>query len=383
MSMTQLNSPLFWPGHCLAYQFNGGYILTAAGTLDAATEKHACMGKIILEGNAMGKDFSTGSAKIHWRSNTVNWTAGPTTVRVGLQGYSNSSGPPAQPDGTFTIYKDLVQGTDSLASNTNYSTTLDAGTNQTLNTGDEVAIVFDMTAYASPSSVSMMAFTTTGQQVYVGDSTTSLYTTAWATQYYHPFAWLETDDGTIGKIVSMGLPGAATSKIVYNTGSANDEHGLVFQVPFRCEVRGIRALISSGNNAAADYSVCLYSDPLGTPVLEASSTGYGERDNNNVNGKVGLYQFGGAVTLLPNTDYCMSLRALGASNVGQIYIEAPGDHYKKLINGGTTIIGARRDAGTGAFNVAGIPTYIFMMEAMITAVDLGDGMGNASLNIGI
>src|SRR3990172_6421351 len=129
-----------------------GYGQTSSGTLDAAGEKIVFIGRMYLEGGPGSKTISSAGGKIDWRTSAVTWATPGSALRVGIADVDLTKGPPGRDDGTFDVRKDLVQGTDSLASNTWVSTAMDTGT-KTIAHGDLVAIVFELTATLGVDSV--------------------------------------------------------------------------------------------------------------------------------------------------------------------------------------------------------------------------------------
>lgn len=377
MSLITLENGIWWPDIAHPYSGGGGVAPTSAGmTIDATDEKAAFLGRVKIAGNASSKTFSSAGAKIHFLTAAVTFATAGSTVRIGLQGFSTTSGPPKQPDGTWSTYKDMVQGTDTFTANAWNSITMGAGT-ATLSTGDQIAVVFDFTTRNGSDSLAVNAATDLRQN----SQGVAQYTTAWALVAGLPVVMLEFDDGTFATIDGSFPYSSFSSGIGTYTDSSNpDEYGLLFQVPFRCAIDGARWLTYVAAAAASDATLTLYADPLGTPTSLASVNIYGEQAD-NFNGLARTLEVFSSVVLSPNTDYCLALKATSTGSVSLRMATIADAAYRAVFNGGTHIRAGSRNGSSGAFSET--TTNIPLVDVRINKIDDGTGGGRASFSIGI
>lgn len=318
-----------------------------ATTLDAATEALHYSGQVYLEAGSGSKTISSAGGKIHWRTaGTITFANASTNLRIGLQDLSTTTAP-TQGDGTHDVYADLVGGTDTLAGSTAYATAMETGT-KTLAHGDKVAIVWEMTARGGTDSV-QVTYATGGQLADVNFPTTASYlASTWAKVNGTPLAMLEFDDGTYGMIFGglMASTTGASQAFASNTGTA-DEYGNTFSFPFPVVVDGFWAMATPSSNAA-DFEVCLYSDPLGTPTLieavTVDATQIGTTSVRNLS-----FMFASPRTFNQNTVYGLTVRPTTTTNVGVYYHDAPVGGMKMAALS-TNCYAIRRLDNAGAFS---------------------------------
>src|SRR3990172_9084696 len=172
------------------------YGQTSSGTLDAVGEKINFIGRVYLEGGPGSKTISSAGGKIDWRTATVTWATPGSTLRVGIADVDLTNGPPGRDDGTFDVRKDLVQGTDSLASNTWVSTAMATGT-KTIEHGDLVSIVFELTATLGVDVVTVNKVNNNNVSYNMPFVSTFLGG-VWASGIGTPCAVITFDDATLG-----------------------------------------------------------------------------------------------------------------------------------------------------------------------------------------
>lgn len=348
---------------------------TAIGTMDAATEKVAFMGVVMWDG-APGSAKTMGSAsKIHFLTGACTFADGSTTLRIGLQDLL-ATGSIATPDGTFDVYADLTGGAGITGSAVN-TVTLSTSGSKSVAHGQALAIVWDMTARGGADSVVITGLTSStnlwrmpGAAPFTGGG--------WGgTGQYTPMVLLEADDGTFG--ILSGVPFISAAAITTYSDSTNpDERGLIFQVPFQCKVDGIWIQMGSGN-AAADSTLSLYADPLGTPNALATASVLGEQGINSTTVTRTLFFPITEQTLSAGTDYCVALRATGASVVAISQATVTATH-RSVMGLANCRLGTRNN-GSGAFSET--TTEIPFIAMQISALDDGIGMARANLALGV
>lgn len=325
-------------------------IQSAAVTVDAAAEAVHYSGQVYLEGGSGSKTISSAGGKIHWRTTgTVTFANAGTTLRIGLQDVSTSASP-TQGDGTYDVYADLVGGTDTIAASTAYGTAMESGT-KTIAHGDKVTIVFEMTGRGGSDSVNIM-YQNSGQGFNtLFPSLTAYLASVWGRLSGQPPVTLEFDDGTFGGIFTgQAAVGESTGTAVTfasDTGTA-DEYGNVFSFPFPVVVEGAWSITYPTSNAA-DYEVCLYSDPFGTPTLIEAVTVDATQVSTTNSPRTHSVMFAAARTLAQNTVYAVTARPTTTTTVGSYYhdVTAAGAAMAPL---GTACYAVRRLDNTGAFS---------------------------------
>ena len=325
-------------------------IPSANVVVDAAAEAVHYSGQVYLEGGSGSKTISSAGGKIHWRtSGSVTFANAGTTLRIGLQDVSTSASP-TQGDGTYDVYADLVGGADTIAASTAYGTAMESGT-KTIAHGDKVTIVFEMTGRGGSDSVGIL-YQNSGQGVdALFPSLTTYLASAWGRLGGQPPVTLEFDDGTFGGIFTgQTVIGASSGTVVAyasNTGTA-DEYGNVFSFPFPVVADGVWSISYPAYNTA-DYEVCLYSDPLGTPTLIEAVTVDATQVSAVYSSRTHSVMFASAHTLAQNTTYAVTVRPTTTYTVNSWYydVTAAGAAMAPL---GNACYAVRRLDNTGAFS---------------------------------
>lgn len=363
----------------------GGYsTFSASTTMDASGESLAFIGQVFWEDEPTSAKTMGSSSKIHWRSGSITFANAGTTFSVGLQDVSTSAGPPVRPDGTFDVRRNLVGGTDTIAATSHITTTLSTSGSKSVAQGDLIAVVFEMVSRGGTDSVvatyGMGPGLAAGQDRQNSPTAVSFVGGSWTVNTIAavPNVLLEADDGTLGILVGSYFL-ALGSAYSFNSSSSPDEYGLIFQVPFRCKVGAVR-LTTGSTSATADFTVKLYSDPLGTPALITSKTRLGENFANQTDDRAWHVMFDSQYELLPNTDYCAAVEATGAGSLDIGYLSVF-DATHRAPNGMANCRRGSRTNGSGAFSET--TTEIPAICPIITSIDNGMGAGRATLILGI
>jgi len=266
-----LPSPIWYPCSQLMGMFDsvaqGGRIGNTT-TIDATNEALHLCGRVCLadRGEGGGRTISSSGGKIHFLSgDSLTWASAGSTLRVGLQDLDTASNPP-HGDGTFDVYDDLVQGTDSLSNTTWTSVTMSSGT-KTLSHGDLVAVAFTFTTRNGSDAFKLKGMPTTNYGG--GMPETSVYTGSWGSTGYLPCHLIEFDDGTFGWIEGTA-PLSSDGSLAVLGSSSPDEYGNVFRWPTEIEVDALGGLAWLPNNSSGSFYFKLYEDPFGTPSALAS-----------------------------------------------------------------------------------------------------------------
>lgn len=353
--------------------FNQTAGLTASlETAMAATgDKVAMIGYARVDGRATGKVVSAaGGGSITWRTSTVTWANGGTTMDVGIQGVAAAAGPVSQPDGTFGVKRTLTGGDGTVTGSATKVTAMTGGSgSSTISHGDLIAVVWDMTARAGADSIVISHGGNGGS----GLPNNNLFTAAaWrTTQGRLPNVVITSDDGTLITIDDT-IPFVTAAVETYADATNPDERGLLFQVPWDCKISALRGLLGITDNAS-DYTITVYSDPLGTPASVASVTVLADRGAVAAGDRQQRFPLAAEVSLTANTDYVIAVRANGTTNTRLASITLMDQAHRALQPGGTTVKKATRNNGSGAFTAEATPTTMYFLSVEISSVNATGG----------
>ena len=325
-------------------------IPSAALVIDAAAEAVHYTGQVFLEAGSGSKTISSAGGKIHWRtSGAVTFANAGTTIRIGLQDVSTSASP-TQGDGTYDVYADLVGGTDTIAASTAYATAMESGT-KTIAHGDKITIVMGLTARGGSDSVGIL-YQNGGQGLDgLFPSLTTYLASTGGRAGGQLVVTLEFDDGTFGYIFGgspvVGASAGTAVTFASNTGTA-DEYGNIFTFPCPVTVEGAWSITYPTSNAA-DYEVCLYADPLGTPVLLEAVPVDATQVSTSNSPRTHQVMFATAHNLSQNTAYALTARPTTTTTIGSYYHDytAAGAAMAPL---GQNLYSIRRLDNAGAFS---------------------------------
>lgn len=245
-------------------------VRTASDTLllDADEEEAQFIGTVHIPGGGT-KTFGTSGSAIDWLPGASITFLVNSTLTVGVKKTATvdlANGPVARATigaAAFDVSKALVGGTDTITSTTWRSDAMNAGTPYTVTDGDLMAVCFHLdTTAGSPSIKVRCAAMNTAD----GSPTSTLVTSgpAYAAVAVLPNVILTFDDATIGWMTptsTFSVVEAASA----NVGNTNI-NGNIFRLPFGCKVDALAAVANPTTNAA-NFSLDLYSTPLGTPSL--------------------------------------------------------------------------------------------------------------------
>lgn len=354
-------------------------------TLDAATEKHAHIGRLFIAGRPAGaKTLSTGT--IQFRTGASTFADGATTLDIGIQDVATAAGPIAQPDGTFDVKTTLTGGAGITTTAWN-TATMNSGS-KSMTHGDMIAVVWDMTARGGADSVIVNT-----ASHYIGSAmgtagiptTNSYLAGAWQTTLTagaskYPNVIIVFDDGTLGWIDDAVAVSVATIES-YQDSTNPDEHGLIFQVPWDCSIDQLWAH-AYPTNASSDFTLKLYSSPTSTPSLLASVTVLVENTGAaNVNAVDVAGLLTSEIALSKNTDYMVSVLATGTSNMSLRILTLGASAHRAQFPNGLTYKKATRNNSTGDFTAEAALVTIPVVGVRISSFDDGTGSGGGGIKL--
>jgi hypothetical protein len=348
--------------------------------MDALDEKAAFVGRIFWQGFAASKTVSSAGGKIHFRTGATTFANAGTTVRVGLQDLDATAGPPPNPDGTFDVFDDITGGDPELTSSSDnvfVTATMSSGT-KTLSNGDLVAVVWDMTARGGTDSLILTELSGGGQQF--SPTVVANLTGSWTLATPgRGCVVIEADDGTLGTLMGT-VPIQTVNTRTFSDATNPDEEGLILRVPVDCKIGGY-VLMMQANAAGADYEINLYSDPTGTPaaVSGASLTGQLGEHGGGAQRTLAHFMLPAEVTLTAGTDYCLAVKATGASGLVTVYHTLRSADDRPIL-GLTDCSRTTRNGASGAF-AAGTTDEIPHFGVLISSLHDGSGGGGGGLGM--
>jgi hypothetical protein len=177
------------------------------------------------------------------------------------------------------------------------------------------------------------------------------------------------DDGTyIGLQDAIGSS-LANSVEAFADATNPDERGQLFQIPWDCKVDGVWAMVGC-TDANSDFTITLYSDPLGTPASAGSVAVLAEQGMTAAQDRYRFFPFAAEVELTANTNYAVAVRATGSSNVRLPNLTLFSAAARVLNQGGTTVSKVTRDGGSGAFTAEATPTTMYDMGVRISSLNV-------------
>ena len=352
----------------------GGNVATA---LDSASEACWMFGRLRIDGAAASKTLSAaGGGSIGFSAGTVTWATAGSTLRVGVTGISTTAGPTIRGDGTYSVYKDLVQGTDAITGSAWNTIAMGTGT-ATLNHGDLICLAFELTTRNGADVVNVQASASASNQTFpsvINFVSPSTYTSKNAL----PNCVITFDDGTLGWIDGAANFLAETTQL-FNSGTAGaDEYGNILRVPFSCKIDG---MWFKGWNASTTGAVklILYSDPLGTPAVAASFTlDYHQQTPTAARASWHEHLLASEITLSPNTDYAVTIQPQTTSNFTLYGNTVSAASHLKSWPGGTNSYAVKRLDATGALATDSTAKR-YAIGVRISSLDDGAGGGGSSI----
>lgn len=345
--------------------------ISFSNVIDATGEQWHLIGKIIWEGGQPGdtKVISTVGGKIGWNCSGLTWATLGSVLRVGIQDVSLTAGPPPRGDGTWDTYYEYVQGTSSPTVSAWNTTGLMAVGSKTVTYGDLIAIVFDITV-AGTDKVNMSGY---GNFPNSGYPTMIAYTSGTTySQVGAPNCIIVADDATTCWL-DLAPVLASSGLLNYNVGTAGaDEYGSLITLPVATKIDALWAKAGIATNTDT-YQLLLYSDPLGTPTVLETLTVDGHQIGaanraTFVSGFLPAYR-----TLAANTQYAVTVRPLGTSNVSLSFVDVSVNAHLASHPWGKNCYTVKRLDNTGVFTA--VDTRRVQCGVRVSHID--DGAGGA------
>jgi hypothetical protein len=333
--------------------------------LDAANEAAIFVGRMATSDGASHTIDTTGSSSIGFRTGTVTFANGSTSVSVGVAPVDAANGPPARASNTANVIdfdvKGVLAGGGGGITNAAWQTIVPTTGTKTIASGDLVAVAIQMTARAGADSVA----------VGCADSITSLSrpnTTAYLSGVYGgqsgamPLCIVTFSDGAYGWFEGSDIY-TTTATRTWNSGSATKEYGQLYQMPFPMKVHGIYGRAAIGN----DTDLILYSDPLGTPVAE-KTVSIDANTLQSATARLFFEMFPAPYSVAANQPIGAVLKP-GASNISTDYKTLAAAGHRVTDPWGTTGYGISR--ASGAFANANSSLDHYFLGLIVSAYEAG------------
>lgn len=315
-------------------------------TLADGNDKAAYIFRVPKTGNTKAVGFRIGTLTT------------PQDLRISFQDVDAATG---NPDGTED--QTVVIASAALAVGWNTTGTI----TRAVTRGDLLAIVIMADSGVPSLTISVPQLAATSDSVefpYAGG-----YTTGWLKYARCGCLALQYDDDSYEPLDGFAYPFTAFNTDAYNTGSAADEIGLIFQLPFTAKVDGGWMW----SNVSGDAQVLLY-DSDGTSVLATATL---DKDQDATAGRH-YFTWSSAITLSPSTSYRLVLKPTSGTNVSLYNYEvSSAAHFDMCSLGQVAHYTSRADAGAWTE----VTTKRPFMGVRVSSVQTDPGTGGAVTSV--
>lgn len=312
-------------------QFPGGLVVppplafsatapsSTATTIDAAGEKTSVVFTVPKTGTLERFEFKVATVTLNAASR----------IKVSFQDLDASR----NPDGTADQYRVLepadLPSNSWIAPDALTDDGTDTGNKRSVTRGQRIACVIEYDTFTVADSF---------QVTHIGGSSTANWTNPSYRIDYDGASWSKTDgaivtlalrydDGTYTQIIGA-YPVSNLSNAIFNSGSAVDERGMLFQLPAPMLVGGIIARIAP-SDANMSIPIVLY-DTDGQTVLRTSNlVGFANTNSRHLN-----LRFDSDVRLEANVPYRLTVKPSSATNVTLYYFETESSELMEMMEGG-------------------------------------------------
>lgn len=309
--------------------------LSDIGLIDATGEKLAIVGRVRWKDNAASKNIR--HVQFKWGTITK---AGGSALTVSLQDVSLTAGPVFQPDGGQDQTVAVANADAGFASTTWYRTGAFSADRAAAH-GSLLAVVIEFDGGGRQGADAVRLNADVSQGGFHG-SGIAQFTSAWSVLPLNATSniILEADDGTFGTLDFSRPLATAANETGYNSGSAADETGNAFTLPFACKVDCLWAMLSAASGA--NFDICLY---RGTTLIASVSVDYntvGAASSSRVHfGTIDDVEIQAnvehTITVKPTTANSVVLFGLTVNDAGHWDLHPGGQamHYASRVDGGS------------------------------------------------
>lgn len=346
---------------------------TGTVPLDGAGENCFLVGRCYIVGRASKTISAGGGGSIGFLLGTTTFADAGTTLEIGIQDVSLTSGTPARGDGTMDVHASLTGSGGGITQSVWNTITMTSGT-KTIGNGDYIAIAFQMPSRAGADVVRFAMAQTMGSFILNEPQVTFEAAATFTAQAMLPNAVITFDDGTLGAIYGSLIHSVLSSSVSYDSSSSPDELCNIVKFPRPTPIEGFWANMQYVD-AGGTFEVILYSSPLGTPAAVAGGTLTIDTDTRvaAVNNRFGYFYLPTPILLTADTDYAVAFRPTGAENISLPYTTVQAASHWDLMPGGQQCYYATRSDQSGAFS--GTSTRRLIAGLIVCGGDDGAGGG--------
>ena len=353
MSLVSLPGALWVPVFSPPNQGTAAAPATANITLTVVNDAAIFIGNIVTSDGGSHTINTTGSSSIGWRTSTCVFASGTTIVKVGLAPVSTTLGPPARAEHAsnviaFDVSASFTGGTSGITA-TAWQTSVPTAGSKTIANGDFIAMAVQMTAKGGSDSIQVA---NTGAAVMQRPTTTQVSASAYGSFGGMPNCIITFADGAIGYFYGSIVFSTLTNR-AWNNSAATKEYGQLFQLPFPCKVHGLIGFCLTAAGTA-DFSVALYSNPLGTPVAEKTIAV--DANSFTATGRLATFMFASPYSARAEEKIVAAYKP-GASNMTTYYRTLASAGHRIADPWGTNGYGVGRDAGAFSDANSGLDHY--------------------------
>lgn len=337
---------------------------------DAANEAAIFIGRIATSDGASHAIDTTGSSSIGWRTASVTFADAGTTLVVGLAAVDTTSGPAPRAVNssnavTFDVSGSYTGGGGGVSANS-WQETVPSSGSKTIANGDLVALAVQMTARGG-SDLVQVGYAATADLL-LRPSVTSYTSGLYAGQTGVPNCIITFADGAFGWFEGSDIA-KARNTLIWNNGSAPSEYGQLFQLPFPVRACGIYSKIAT-LASSRNFDAILYSDPLGTPVVQRTAS-VDANTISNINGFFFRELFSSPYDVAANQSIGVVLKPRTSSSI-QAYSKTLNNAAHRIADvWGTSGYGISRSSGAFA-NINSSLDHVYI-GLIISAFDSGGG----------
>jgi hypothetical protein len=295
--------------------------LPGNATLNANNESFAAVGTVRFQDGASPKTISSAGGAILILLGACTFATATSTFRVGLMDVDGATG---LEDGTFDVYKEFVQGTDTITGNSLMLAAMTTGS-KTLADGDLLAIVTKMPVRAGVDTIAIASVNTCAHVVPTAFAnfpygTANTSGTLLRSSLNILMALLRADDGTVGWIEACPPPWInAITGISFHSGSTPDEYSGTFLAPCTMQINGI-GLALFAILGTDPFELILYRDPYGAATV-VQTVVVDPDIGSQVAGNAGTFMVPlTPVTLAAGTTYGIAVRPTSTNPISVGYI---------------------------------------------------------------
>jgi hypothetical protein len=239
-----------------------------------------------------------------------------------------------------------IETVDSAANGDPTGTLWAANTNASLviaSSDDNVWKLATLTADATCTVGSVMAVVVVnggaGGNIIIGSNSDSgsnfpygdLYTGSWAKQIAIPLIVVEYSDGTYEPLFGMTDTGGPVNTNTFNSGSATNRRGNIFQVGFPTRVKGCWTWV----DADGDYTCTLY-DSAGTSILATTAT-INNFQRQATSAGIQVFPFLATANLSASTNYRIAIVPTTVTNLSTHDFDVPTAPMLDMFPGGQSM----------------------------------------------